>query len=486
MTLKTDYIFIFVRNKPTDNYKKSTIMKKTGVSLAFSLILIFASIGATRANVSVPAIFSDNMVLQRQSDVTFWGWAKTGETVTIKADWLTDVVKVTAGSQGTWKLIVKTPQAGGPFTVTIKGFNELVFKNVLIGEVWLCSGQSNMEWSANSGIINKDEEINNASNSQVRLFTVYQGTSLYPQERLTGQWSESTPETMRSFSAIAYFFAKKLNQELGIPIGVINSSWGGTPAESWMPEEVIQNDDFLREAAAKQKPVPWGPVEPGRIYNSMINPLIPYRIAGVLWYQGEANTINAYAYEALLSSLIDSWRTNWDYEFPFYFAQIAPYRYGRPFEGVEVRDAQRKVLEMANTGMVILSDIGDTTNIHPKKKQEAALRFAAIALNRYYGKVKQEDSGPLYKDLAIEKDKAIISFDHADGLHSTGKELTCFEIAGTDFVFYPATAVVKNDKVIVRSDKVRVPSAVRFAWSNTATPNLFNGAGLPASCFITR
>ena len=252
-----------------------------------------------------------------------------------------------------------------------------------------------------------------------------------------------------------------------------------------MPEEATQKNDFLREAAAKQKPVPWGPVEPARIYNAMINPLIPFRIAGVLWYQGEANTINAYAYKEMLSALITSWRDKWGYEFPFYYAQIAPYKYGNPFEGVEVRDAQRRALDVPNTGMVVLSDICDTLNIHPKNKQDAALRLANIALNRYYKTVKLEDSGPLYKGMIIDKNKAVISFDHSEGLHVAGDKLTYFEIAGEDKVFYPAEAKIKDGKVIVQSKKVKVPVTVRFAWKNTATPNLFNGANLPASCFTT-
>jgi sialate O-acetylesterase len=218
----------------------------------------------------------------------------------------------------------------------------------------------------------------------------------------------------------------------------------------------------------------------------MISPLIPFRIAGVLWYQGEANTINAYAYKEMLSEMIKSWRNNWGYDFPFYFAQIAPYKYGNPFEGVEVRDAQRRVLEVPNTGMAVLSDLCDTLNIHPKNKQDAALRLANIALNRYYKKAIPEDSGPLYKEMTIDKDKAIISFDHSEGLHAAGGKLTYFEIAGADKVFYPAEAKIKDQKVIVTSKKVKTPVAVRFAWRNTATPNLFNGANLPASCFTTK
>jgi sialate O-acetylesterase len=460
-------------------------MNKHFSKLIAAGFLLFISLQFTSANISIPEIFSDNMVLQRRSEVTFWGWAKTGETVTIKADWLTDAVSVQTGSQGTWKIILKTAEAGGPYTISIKGYNELTLGNVLIGEVWLCSGQSNMEWSARSGIANAEQEINTSSNPSIRLFSVFHSTSLYPQDHLTGEWSECSPATMANFSIIAYFFARKLSYDLGIPVGVINSSWGGTPAESWMPGEVFQKDDFLNKAAAMQKPVPWGPVEPARIYNSMISPLIPFRIAGVLWYQGEANTINAYAYKEMLSGLIESWRSKWGYDFPFYFAQIAPYRYGKPFEGVEVRDAQRKVLEVSGTGMVVLSDIGDTTDIHPRNKLDAAIRFANLALNRYYGALKQEDSGPLYKGMTVEKDKAVISFDHGDGLHSNGDKVTCFEVAGADGIYFPAVAKVKDQNVIVRSDKVKTPVYVRFAWSNTATPNLFNGAGLPASCFIT-
>jgi sialate O-acetylesterase len=451
-----------------------------------SIVVLFIFLQLSKANISLPEIFSDNMVLQQKSDIILWGWAKTGETVVIEADWMDKDLTIQADAQGTWKITMKTPGAGGPYNIHIKGHNEVILKNVLIGEVWLCSGQSNMEMSAQWGINNGEEEIKNANWPEIRFFTVSSATSHYPQDHLAGKWAVCTPDEMRTFSAIGYFFARKLNKELGVPIGVINSSWGGTPAEAWMPEEVIQKDDILREAAAKQKPVPWGPVEPARIFNAMISPLIPFRIAGVLWYQGEANTINAYAYKEMLSGLIKSWRNRWKYDFPFYYAQIAPYKYGNPFEGVEVRDAQRRVLEVPNTGMVVLSDLCDTLNIHPKNKQDAALRLSNIALNRYYKKAIPEDSGPLYRAMTIVKNKAIISFDYSEGLHAAGDKLTYFEIAGEDKIFYPAEAKIKDQKVIVQSKEVKSPVTVRFAWRNTATPNLFNGANLPASCFITK
>lgn len=459
---------------------KTTIKKALGTAIVLLFIL-----QTVKANVTLPEIFSDNMVLQQKSEVILWGWAKTGENIVIKADWMDQEVKVITSVQGTWRATIKTPAAGGPFNIHIKGRNEVVLKNVLIGEVWLVSGQSNMEMSAEWGINNREEEIKNASYPEIRLFTVSTSTSLYPQEHLAGSWVECSPEEMKPFSAIGYFFARKLYKELGVPVGIINSSWGGTPAESWMPEEATQKNDFLREAAAKQKVVPWGPVEPARIYNAMINPLIPFHIAGVLWYQGEANTINAYAYKEMLSALIGSWRNKWGYDFPFYFAQIAPYKYGNPFEGVLVRDAERRALIVPNTGMAVLSDLCDTTDIHPKNKQDAALRLANLALNRYYKKDVGDDSGPLYKGMVIDKNKAVISFHHSEGLHMVGDKLTYFEIAGEDKIFYPAEAKIKDGQVIVQSKKVKTPVAVRFAWTNTAVPNLFNSVNLPASCFTT-
>lgn len=460
-------------------------MKQMVKSLPVACFLMFFA-AVANANISLPEIFADNMVLQRNSEVTFWGWAKPGEPVVIKVGWTDGELTTKADNQGTWKIAVKTPGAGGPFTIQIKGYNEITYKNVLIGEVWLCSGQSNMEWSAKAGLINRDEEIAKANYPNVRFFSVYHSSAVYPQNHCTGEWTECTPATMRDFSAISYFFGKKLNEELGIPVGLINSSWGGTPAEAWMPEEVIQKDDFLREAASKQKPVPWGPVEPGRLYNSMIAPLVPFQIAGVLWYQGEGNTINGYAYTKLLSALIGSWRSDWGVEFPFYFAQIAPYKYGNPSEGVVVMEAQRKVLEVPNTGMVVLSDIGDTLDIHPKNKKDVGFRFANMALNRHYKTIKVEDSGPLFSGMTIDKNKAVISFDHAAGLHVMGDKITCFEIAGADKIYYPAQATIKNDQVIVESKNVKEPVSVRFAWRNTATPNLFNGANLPSSCFLAK
>jgi sialate O-acetylesterase len=460
-------------------------MNTFGKRLILAEVVFIIMFQLTEAKISLPEIFGDNMVLQRNTELHLWGWAKTGENVTVKADWLDKEITVRAGNQGTWEVDLNTPEAGGPYTISLKGQNEIILGNILIGEVWLCSGQSNMEWSAQSGIVNGEEEIINANNPQIRLFTVNSCTSFYPQDHLSWEWSVCTPETMRSFSAIGYFFAEALYEKLGVPVGIINSSWGGTPAKAWMPEETVLNDSFLSEAAAKHVRVRWGPVEPGRIYNSMIAPIVPFKISGVLWYQGEANTINAYAYREMFTGLIRSWRIKWGYDFPFYFVQIAPYNYGKPFEGVVVRDAQRRSLDVPNTIMVVVSDIGDTLNIHPGNKKDLAFRLANMALNRHYRNLHIEDSGPLYREMIIEKNKAVISFDHSMGLYCSGKKLHYFEIARSDKIFFPAEARIKDEHVIVSSKDVKYPVAVRFAWSNTATPNLFNGVNLPASCFIT-
>lgn len=458
-------------------------MKTLVRRISFTLLVLATIFQTTNGNISLPEIFSDNMVLQQKSDIKIWGWGKANEKLILKADWLTEEITTTANPYGKWSLIIKTPEAGGPYNIILKGHNQVILKNVLIGEVWLCSGQSNMEWTAEQGINNAEEEIKNANYPDIRFFSVYHSSAEYPQYHITGKWTDCNPETMRNFSALAYLFAKNLHQALGVPVGVINSSWGGTPAETWMSEDVIKKNDFLAEASLKHKPLPWGPIEPGRLYNSMIFPLIPFRIAGVIWYQGESNTVNGYAYKEILSALIQSWRTNWGYEFPFCYAQIAPFRYEKQFEGVEVREAQRRALIVPNTGMVVLSDIGDTVDIHPKNKQDVAMRFALMALNRHYKKIKIEDSGPLYKCMRIEKNRVIISFDHAEGLYVKGDKLNYFEIAGQDNIYYPATAKIKDNQVIVQSNMVKIPVAVRFAWSNTATPNLFNSANLPASCF---
>ena len=452
----------------------------------FKFVFILIS-GTMMANVSLPNIFGDNMVLQRNSEVKIWGWANPKEEIKLVSGWNNQEYKVTANNQAQWELKIKTPEAGGPFTISIKGYNEVILKNILIGEVWVCSGQSNMEMSVSWGIDNGEEEAKNATNPNIRFFTVPKLTATTPQNNLLGNWTESTPETMKNFSAVGYFFAKRLQEDLkNVPIGLISSNWGGTPAEIWMPEEVFQSDPVLLENAKKLNEQEYGPRQPGRAYNAMIYPLVEFKIAGTLWYQGESN-VGSEVYDKTLSALITSWRKTWQQEFPFYFVQIAPYKTGsNNFSNVTVRNSQRKVLKQVNnTGMVVISDVSDTIDIHPKDKKSVGIRLANLALVNTYKTNSSLVNGPLFKEIKIDKNKVIVSFDYADGLFFKDKITKQFEVAGADGTFYPAEASIKNNQVILTSKKVVHPTKVRFAWGNTIQSDLFNKANLPASCFIS-
>ena len=442
---------------------------------------------SVKANITLPNIFGDNMVLQRNSEVKIWGWANPKEEIKLVSGWNNQEYKTVANNQAKWELTIKTPEAGGPYTISIKGYNEVVLKNILIGEVWVCSGQSNMEMSASWGIENGDEEVKNAANSNIRFFTVSKSTALTPQNNVLGNWVESTPETMKYFSAVGYFFAKRLREDLkNVPIGLISSNWGGTPAEIWMPEEVVQNDPVLLENAKKLNEQEYGPHQPGRAYNAMIAPITGFKIAGTIWYQGESN-VGSLVYDKTLSALIASWRKAWNDEFPFYFVQIAPYKNGtNNFSNVTVRNSQRKILkEVPKTGMVLTSDISDTIDIHPKNKKSVGIRLADLALAETYKTNHNLVNGPLFKEIKTNKNKVTVSFDYAEELYFKGKKSNQFEAAGTDGVFYPAEASIKNNEVILTSKKVSNPVKVRFAWGNTIQSDLFNKVNLPASCFTS-
>lgn len=456
---------------------------KSILTLLISLVLIHTA----SAKVSLPQIFGDNMVLQQKNEVSFWGWANPRENVKLVTSWNEDTLQTTANNQSHWELKLKTPAAGGPHKILLIGSNTITLNNVLIGEIWLCSGQSNMEWKATSGITNADEAIATANFPQIRFFTVDHRTAEYPQIDLNSTgWAECTPETMKNFSAVAYFFAKRLYEETGTPVGLINSSWGGTPAETWTSEEVFEKDQLLAASAARLQEVPWGPVEPGRLYNSMIAPLTNFTIAGTIWYQGEGNTRNSNTYKETFSALIKSWRENWGYDFPFYFVQIAPFTYGENYDGVMVRDAQRRTLELPNTGMAVICDIGDTTDIHPKNKEDVGLRLANLALKHHYTVLNEIVDSPLYSGFTIEKDKVIVSFRYASRLHAVNKKTELFELAGADGKFYPARATIKNEQVILRARQVKNPEQVRYAWGNTTAADLHNEAELPASSFSSK
>lgn len=450
------------------------------------LFLIFNTISA---NVSLPAVFSDHMVLQQNSEVKIWGWGDPNEEITITTSWNNQSVKVNTNNQANWNAKITTPTAGGPFEITIQGYNKVIINDVLIGEVWLCSGQSNMQWTPNAGIDHGEEEIQKANYPSIRFFSVAKNSAEHPQLDLQGEWKVCTPETMKHFSAIGYFFGQRIHSRLNIPVGLINSSWGGSPAEVWTPKDAFNKNESLVKASKILRTEKWAPKQPSIVYNAMIHPIVPFKLAGVLWYQGETNEQNAATYSELFSTMITSWREKWEDHFPFYFAQIAPYKYGDDDKGVIVRDQQRRTLNKVDmTAMVVLSDIGNTQDIHPRNKIDVGIRFANIALNKTYGKSKIQYSGPLYNSFKVEKNKIRVKFDYAQGLSNDGK-ITEFEIAGEDGTYYPASAKIENkdDKIsiLVSSSKVKEPKNVRYGWHNIAEPKLTNTTGLPASSFTS-
>jgi sialate O-acetylesterase len=452
--------------------------------IVFVLFLILSN--TAFANVTLPNVFSDNMVLQRNSEVKIWGWANPKEEVKITPSWNNKEYKIIASNQAYWTISIPTPKEGGPYTISLKGYNEITLKNILIGEVWLCSGQSNMEMNASWGIENGEEEAKKPTNPNIRFFSVEKASASCPQNNLSGNWTVCTPETMKKNSALAYFFAQKVNANLkNVPIGMIISAWGATPAEVWIPENVIQNNMELLEASKKINQNEYCPIEPGRTFNSMINPLIGYKIAGVLWYQGESNVGSA-IYDKTFAALITSWRSLWKEDFPFYSVQIAPYQNGNDnFSSVQTRDFQRRTLRISNTAMVVTSDISTTDDIHPKNKKSVGVRLANLALKNIYKTNNDLVNGPLFKDLKIEKNKVIVHFDYADGLYFKNKKSNQFEVSGSDNVFYEADAEIRNNEIILQSNKVIKPVKVRFSWKNDAQSQLFNKANLPASSFIS-
>ena len=453
-------------------------------SKSFCLLLIFIPC-LLSAQLRLSPIFSDHMVLQQKTDAPIWGWSWPGSEVTIKTSWNNEEVKINTQNSGAWKTSVKTPEAGGPFTITIKSGDVIELKDVLIGEVWICSGQSNMEWNMN-GAIDGKEEIPNANLPNVRMYQGKKMATDFPQVKGEGEWKTTTPENAQWFSAVGYFFGKKLNQQLNVPIGLINVSWGGTPADTWIPEEIVLADAELSEANAKLRQDNRWPKKPGAVYNAMIYPLQPLQIAGAIWYQGEGNTAAPLTYKKMMEQLILSWRKGFSKDFPFYYVQIAPFTYGDVETGTLVREQQVKMLTIPKTGMVVISDcVEDVKDIHPRYKKPVGERLANYALADTYGKTGIAFKSPVYNSMKVEKNKIRIMFDNANGLVSKGGEPTEFLIAGEDGKFVPAKAKIDGNTVMVSSKEIKSPVAVRFGWPNSSVPNLFSKDGLPVSCFRT-
>jgi sialate O-acetylesterase len=429
------------------------------------------------------------MVLQQNSQAALWGWAGPGERFAIICSWKDAVDSVTASNSGKWKAKISTPAGGGPYTITIKSrFNNIVLENILIGEVWICSGQSNMEMSNTRQI---QDELPNCKNDNIRFFTVFKKASEYPQDHCEGEWISCNEETLRRFSAAGYFFGKRLHREMNVPIGLIQSVWSGTPVELWEPQEVIDGDPVMKEAATRIKNVTYRPNKPGLIYNAMIYPISNYTIAGTIWYQGEGNTTRAYAYEKMFTGMIGAWRKQFEQDFPFYYVQIAPYAsYETPYEAALLMEQQTRSLSYPKTGMVVITDLVDNIkDQHPKNKLDVGLRLANIALAESYKKNIPAPAylNPKYKSMEVSKGKINLYFDNAANGFMIKKDsaATEFFIAGDDKTFLPAEVKLEKNRIVVWNKQIPNPVAVRFSFSNIGMSNVFNKEGLPITPFRT-
>ena len=472
------------------------ILIKLKKNLLFSVLFIFIS--NLNAQIELGPLFSDDMILQRNSQVPIWGSAKGNEKISITSSWNNNEVITKADNNGNWTAYISTPDAGGPYEIKISSKkNILNLTNVLIGEVWVASGQSNMQMALYGGgrepVLRSIDMIAQAKNPNIRLFTVKHNSSISPIKELKGKWLVSSPANVSAFSAVGYSFADYLNKVLDIPIAIINTSWGGTPAEAWTDKKTLDSN-FEKSQIRNNHKDKVVQHNPSGLFNAMINPLIPFKIRGAIWYQGEGNVSRANNYTKLMNKMIEGWRSNWGQgSFPFYFVQLAPFSYNgiNNTASAYLREAQlHTMLQTENTGMAVTLDIGSEKTIHPPEKILVGKRLAYWALVKDYNLGGISFSGPIYKSLNINGDKVIVNFDYAqNGITSYNKAIVGFEIAGEDKIFYPANAKVirgygsNRSKLEVSSDSVKKPVAVRYGWKNYLKGNLYNTQGLPASSF---
>jgi sialate O-acetylesterase len=493
--------------------------------ICFASCVFFAP--AARADVKPSALFSDHMVLQSGMPVPIWGTADPGEKITVQ--FAKQKKSITAAPDGKWIIRLAKLKPGGPFEMTISGKNSITVKDILVGEVWLASGQSNMAFTVSkqhnsyAGLLNEDQEIAAANYPQIRMFTGKTNKSYQPQQDIAGEWLVCSPATVGDFSAVAYLFARDLQKALNEPVGILTEAYGASTAESWIRRETIAADPPLKsmldkfdalESFYRQNPTATtdqappapqtlnarpgkpGPLrdpvqdqhEPTVLFNGMINPVIPYAIRGAIWYQGESivggkGGVNLYPH--VMQTLVTDWRALWgEGNFPFYVVQLAALK--NVSNNPVVRESQSAILSLPNTGMAVTIDIGDPDNVHPKNKEPLGDRLTRIALANTYGR-KIEYSGPVYESMKIEGNAIRLKFSHVDGgLVAKDGPLKWFQIAGADQNFVDAGAAIDGDTIVVRSAQVPAPVAVRYAWADYPEGcNLYNSAGLPAAPFRT-
>ncbi len=447
-----------------------------------------------QAEVHLPRFFSDNMVLQQQAECNLWGTADKGKTVSITTSWNNKTYTVKAGKDGKFEAKVQTPEAGGPYDITLSDGKAITLKNILIGEVWICSGQSNMEMQMKGfkqqPVEGTTEELLRCKDNQLRLFTVKRHASLTPVDDVIGQWNEAYSATVRDFSATAYYFGRALRSALGVPVGLIATSWGGSACEAWMNADWLKAFPKVKQTITEEDVKKLQQRCPTALYNGQLKPLIGYSMRGAIWYQGEDNVPRYDFYAPLLKAMVQGWRADWKQgEFPFYYCQIAPYDYSLiNWKGSQLlREQQMKAESMIpNARMAVLMDAGLEYGIHPRKKRQAGERLALLALANTY-KVKGLPEFAIYKEVEFKNDTAVIAFDRSKEwvYFEHGTTSKNFEVAGADKVFHPATKVwVSRNRVYVKCDDVKQPAAVRYAFKDWADGDLMHD-GLPVSSFRT-
>lgn len=459
-------------------------------TIAAIFVLFLSLTISAKIPFKLPAIISNHAVLQQSAEVKLWGWGPGSLKVAIVCSWSPrDTVYSLIGGDCEWTANVRTPKEGGPYSIEFWCNNKVnKVEDILVGEVWLCSGQSNMELPTKVGISDDPNVLRSCYNPKIRFFEVEKNFDRYPKSDCKGDWKICDSTSVSSFSAVAYFFGRRINGMLNVPIGLIGSYWGGTNIGSWCSNEVVENDPGLQKN--NRDGVTYAPQANSVIYNAMIFPLAPYKLAGVAWYQGESNVWpNPETYGKSFANMIYSWRQLFDNELPFYFVQIAPFRGFYPgIYSAYLREQQEVALVFPKTGMITIGDLveNDVTNIHPRAKAGVGNRLANLALKEVYQKNELNPYFPLFAEVTYSKNIARVKVNSIGQLKCKGEEIRSFEVAGSDRKFYDASAKIEKDGTITISSKeVQLPVAVRYCFTNDQTPNLFDVNGLPLMPFRT-
>lgn len=474
-------------------------MKKNAKTRHLLLLFLFAIPGVAFSKVKLPALFANNMVLQQKDEVAVWGWADEEKSVTVSPSWNEKSYKAKVNKNGKWSVKISTPAAGGPYELVITGNEKITLSNVLIGEVWLCSGQSNMEMPMKGfrgePVQNSNIDILKAGNDLIRFISVPRKSTTEAQHDFEGAWKTATPVAVANFSATGYYFGRLLHNVLNnVPVGLIDVTYGGSNIEAWMDKKMLEPYDDI-SIPAEDNAIKEPNRTPTVLYNGMLNPVIGYSIKGCIWYQGESNADKPDQYELLFPDMVREWRARWGQgDFPFYYAQIAPFDYsvfypnGAPEKAnsAYLRDAQRKSqYKIPNSGMAVLLDVGNKKSIHPSNKKVVGQRLAYWALAKTYGMEGFGYASPDHDQINIQNDTAIVvTFKNIpNGITSYSKEVTAFEIAGSDGEYFPAKAIVRRKSVVLSAPQVKAPVAVRYAFKDYVEGQLFSNEGLPVTSF---